>query len=131
MPTVDVHALLVARLTGAAGVSAITTQIASRLVTGWTAPAVKVQRIGGALDDVAGHIDTARVQLDCYGSTEAQAWSLRGAVSDALRAMPGSHSQGVVADVRSIAATWSPDPAYDPPRPRVVVTATVIVHPNP
>lgn len=129
--TVDVHRLLVAGVGGHASVSATTTTVATELVSGWTAPAVLVTRFGGQLDDVAGHIDAARVQLDCYGATEAGAWSLASAVIAALRALPGSHATGVVSDVMSISQAWSPDPAFDRPRPRVVVTATVYIHPAP
>lgn len=127
--TVDVHTLLVAEIH--ASVSAITTTVATRLISGWTPPAVLIARFGGTLDDVAGHIDAARVQLDCYGATEAQAWSLAALVAAALRALPGAHTAGVVSDVVSISLAWSPDPDFEPSRYRVVVTATVYVHPNP
>jgi hypothetical protein len=92
-------------------------------------PLLVVQRIGG-LPAVERWLDAARIQLDCWANTEADAWKLASTVQAALWDLPGNRPLGVVTGVApDLGMTDSPDP--DTGRPRVLFGVVVFAHPAP
>lgn len=121
---IDVHRILVAELTGPLAPAAVSTRLAE-----WSAPAVMVTRFGGTDSDEAdGHLDSARVQFDCYGVDEAACWTLAALLRGRLRVLPGAHADGVVSSVKQVSVRWVPDTSIVPPAPRVVLTCTIAGH---
>jgi hypothetical protein len=88
-----------------------------------------VQRVGGeppfSIPLVA---DAAQLQLDAYGGTKLDAWTLIALTRAVLTELEGAvRPEGVVSAVRFGALRWIPDETYSPPRPRYVADVTLTV----
>jgi Protein of unknown function (DUF3168) len=71
------------------------------------------------------------LQIDCWGGTKAQAWTLAATCMAALsERIEGGHTHGVVSGVRFSSWTDMPDTDYEPARPRFFFTAQLTVHPT-
>lgn len=116
MPDVVVHAR-----THLLADATVTAQVGTRvygfdLPADPTYPAVRLTRIGGAAD-FEGHIDSAVVQVDVFGTTRTDATDAMEAVRQSLHAMAGIFGSDVVSKVVELTGPgWLPDPRTDRPR---------------
>jgi hypothetical protein len=70
------------------------------------------------------------LQIDGFGGTKAQAWTLASTARAALAAdLPGTHADGVVTGVDTRGLSDAPDDTYSPAKPRWMFTAVVYAHP--
>lgn len=103
-------------------------------VTESSFPLVVITRVGGGDEAGDAAVDTATIQLDCWGSIDtasgygkkATATTLKNSVRSALNDL--ANGADLTAAVRCLGAqvesdVWSPDPDDD--RPRYVLTASV------
>lgn len=76
-------------------------------------------------------LTAAQVQVEAFGGTKAQAWTLavtaRSAISERLT---GTHDEGVVTGVTSGPLLDLPDEDFTPAKPRFLFTSTLYVHPG-
>lgn len=92
-------------------------------------PLVRLTRIGGT-PAVPAHLDRARLQIEAWGTSKAQARDLAETVHAALYDMPGQYPAGMVTAVEDdLGLTWQPDPDTD--RDRYLFGVTVYTHPLP
>lgn len=134
----DTERLLSKYLRAHAAVAAL---VGDRVYTAFPAqaggePLVLLQRAGGT--PPLSHplvVDEVQVQIDCYGGTKAQAWTLAATVLDALDALEGyvDTQLGSVSAVRLGAVRWMPDDrimtASDRSRPRYIADVTLTTRP--
>lgn len=94
-------------------------------------PLITITRIGGGPDAWPYRLDQARLQIDCWADTKAQAHDLARTAQTALWAMPDvSHATGTVTHVAPDGPfLWLPDDTYPTPKPRYLFGVTVTVHP--
>ena len=70
------------------------------------------------------------LQIDAFGGTKAQAWTLASTARAALAAdLPGTHAEGIVSGVDTRGLSDAPDDTYSPAKPRWMFTAIVYAHP--
>lgn len=126
----DAELLVVQALRATAEVAALVgTRVYTALPPDPTYPVVRVTRIGG-IPAIRQHLDVARIQVDAWGTTKKQAFTVATTVQAALHAMVGPHAGGVVTAVEDdLGLTWSPDPETD--RDRYVFGVAVYTHPLP
>jgi hypothetical protein len=96
-----------------------------------TYPCVRLTQI---TDTPAGqrplHLVAAELQIDAFGGTKAQAWTLAGTCRALLaERLTGTHPQGVVTGVDTAGMADIPDDYFTPAKPRWLFTATVYAHP--
>lgn len=125
---VDAELLAVNYLRGRAEISAIVgTRVSTELPSSPTWPYLTVTRLGGTADHL-GWVDAARLQVDAWGTSKANASLLARTALAALREMPGSHALGVVSNVtQDLGLAWAPDDVSD--RPRYLFGVVVYTHP--
>jgi hypothetical protein len=132
---VDDEQLVVEFLLGQADIAAIVADaVATDLPAGWSAPRIRVNRLGG-IGDRPGWLDHPRIQIECFGATKAQAKDLvlatRAAVTQQL---VGVHDLGVVTSVDEyLGPQWLPDVVGDqrtPATPRYLFSVQLTTHPN-
>ena len=103
-----------------------------RVFTEWpqTKPdrAIRVRRLGGSPRGRPGHIDRALVQIDVYAGSKTATFELARAVATVLIHYSLPATDGVISDIAVASVIDSPDPDFEPPRPRYVLTATVTQH---
>lgn len=90
---------------------------------------IKIDAPGDGTD--ADHLIAAYVQFDCYAGAaneQAEANTLGGRVREALRTIAGQRSGATVTGSKINGDSRIPDPALEPERERVVVTAAVWLH---
>lgn len=131
---VDAERLLVAWLKAQPEVAALVAgRVATELPPSPTWPFLRLERLGGLPLPLgqAIHVDRARVQLEAWGTTKAQAHTLAATVQAVLHErLPGRHELGTVTAVRpDLGLVWSPDPENG--RARYVLAVLVFTHPNP
>lgn len=93
-------------------------------------PEVVLQRIGG-IPSIRRRLDSARIQVDCYGNTEGEASRTARVARTALHLMEGYASDlavctGVEDD---LGLAWIPDTTREPPTPRFLFG--VVIHARP
>ena len=95
-------------------------------------PFLRLFRVGGNfVDGNTGRLERARVQLDCWARTKAEAFDLANVtVRCAFDLAAGIDVAGLVfTDVRvELGPTWSPDPETD--LPRYLLTLAFFAHPR-
>lgn len=96
-----------------------------------TWPALRVAQFD---DQPAGqrplHHVAYSLQLDAFGGTKAQAWTLASTARAALAAdLPGIHDDGIVTGVDTRGLSDDPDETYAPAKPRWRFVAVVYAHP--
>lgn len=92
-------------------------------------------RVTLLLDQPAGGeplwLTAAQVQVEAFGGTKAQAWTLavtaRSAISERLT---GTHDDGIVTGVTSGPLLDLPDEDFTPAKTRFLFTSTLYVHPG-
>jgi hypothetical protein len=93
-----------------------------------TRPNIVVTRVGGS-PAVKWAVDTARLQVDVWGTSKQQARDCAASAMSALYVMPGQAgaAQGAfVSDVDvSLGLLWQPDDAQNPPIPRYLFEVAV------
>jgi hypothetical protein len=92
---------------------------------------VVVRRFGG-LQAIRGWLDGARLQVDCYGRTKAEARQLAATTQAALFALAGKTVAGatVTAVDQDLGLTWQPDDQQpDERRSRYIVGVVLYAHP--
>jgi hypothetical protein len=95
-----------------------------------SAPLVLVQRIGGVPPFFRPLVlDEAALQIDAWGGTKLDAWTLAETVRQALVSLPGVRYGAVVSGVEFGPLRWEPDGTYKPPRPRYLADVAVYVKP--
>lgn len=121
--------LAAAYLKASADVSALVgARIGTELYAG-TDPAVWLSLVTGE-ERFRNHLIAATLDVRSYGGSKAAADLLARTVHAVLHDMPGSHAQGVVTDVATLALpAWSPDDGFEPPRPRYLGTYSLTLHP--
>lgn len=129
----DVEAVVTAHLRASAEVQDLTgggaPRVGTELYAGDTA-ALKVTLISGE-ERLARHLDAARIQLDAYGGTKAQARTLIATARAVLVEMPSTHAGGVVTDIRTLVTPWwNPDTGFEPARPRYTADLEIVLHPT-
>lgn len=129
----NVTSLIVAFLRADPDVSAIAGQrgYAIELPENPTLPCYRVTRFGGLpAFQVPFELDTADLQIDTWGATHKQASDLINTIRAALSArLPGKQPTGIVTAVDHGTLADSPDPTFDPPRPRCIADVTVTYRP--
>lgn len=108
--------------------SLVGTRVATR--TKGVFPELVLQRIGG-VPSVRQRLDSARIQVDCYGNTEGEASRLARVARQALFLMPGYVSDlavctGVDDD---LGLAWLPDTSRTPETARFIFG--VVIHARP
>ena len=95
-------------------------------------PYVTVQRVGGN-EVVEFRLDRANLQLDAWGTNEAEASLVIRTVIAALKAARGyQHPTAVIAAAELVLSPqWIPDTTRTPPTPRFVASVALTVHPIP
>lgn len=94
-------------------------------------PLVRVTRVAGApVRPRPLYLDAPLVQVEAFGGSKRLAWQ----IAETCRAVTagrlvGVHADGVVTNVDWGALVDSPDVEFDPPKPRLLFTATITVHP--
>lgn len=92
-------------------------------------PYVTLQRIGG-IPSVSCRLDSARIQVDCWGDTEGSASRVARVTRAVLHLMRGYTAFGGVCtgveDVSGLA--WIPDTQRTPPTPRFVFSVLIHAH---
>jgi hypothetical protein len=93
-------------------------------------PFALVQRIGG-IPPLSRPLvlDEAQLQVDAWGGSKAQAWTLAETIRQALVDLPAAYPEGVVTGVVFVAFRWQPDGTYKPPRPRYLLDVTTYTKP--
>ena len=130
----DVEQLMVQALLGMSELSDFGGRIYTVVPKRRTFPLARISRFGGdpLWEGDPYWADHPNVQCDVWassgGTVEAQGLgeTLRACVAQRL---PGSWPEGVVSSVKVTALIQTPDPTFDPPKPRYRFTATLIVHP--
>lgn len=75
---------------------------------------------------------TAYVQLDAFGGTKNQAWTLASTAQSAIAAMEGLVLPGGVVSAANVGGmSDQPDTDYEPAKPRFRVDFSITVHPVP
>ena len=96
-------------------------------------PAVRLTRVGGGPVTVPPRLDLARIQIDVWGGTKAQARIICATVlAVAVTDLPGVYDNGaaVVSAVRSNVSRYQPDTTFTPSRPRYLAELGIYSHPN-
>jgi hypothetical protein len=103
------------------------TRVLTDLPSDLTGKTVQVTRIGGAGDGF--RIDQARLDIDCYAPTRAEAAALAGQVRSLLSTMRNQTHSGavVVAVVEEIGPSWRPD--FNPNVRRFGLTVLLVLRP--
>jgi hypothetical protein len=121
----------VADLTALVGVEGISTELPRDWVAGDAY--VRLSRIGGTPADSVGHLDRARIQVEAFGATGEDAFSIAGEALLAFRLLPGSsfdYAGAVVTGVdQDLGLSSQPDPETD--APRYLFGVVLFVHPVP
>jgi hypothetical protein len=110
--------------------------VADRIYTAMPArigaePFLLIQRIGGSPPFPRPLVlDEALLQLDAYGGTKRQAWTVGETVAQLLGLLPGSYEEEVVSGIEVGELRWTPDETWKPPRPRYLLDASVFVKPE-
>lgn len=96
-------------------------------------PCYRVTRFGGIpVMQVPFEIDTADLQIDAWALKHGDAEKLLNTIRAALSArLPGKHPLGMVTAVDHGVMSSSPDPTYDPARPRFIGDTTITYRPLP
>ncbi len=95
-------------------------------------PLIRFQRVGGAPLTVPAVLDSARIQVDAYGGTKAQARTIAATARGVIEArLPGVWDSGAstVSSVRLGTLRYLPDTTFDPNKPRYI--GEVIVRSRP
>lgn len=122
----DVELIVIRWLMGVDGLADVF--VAAEFGPNQTWPALRITRLGGTRP-WPPHLDAARVQIEGWATTKAEALAVLEAALAALADMPGAHADGVVTAVAvNVAPSWSPDPETN--EPRYVADVTVTTHPN-
>lgn len=81
-------------------------------------PLAVVRKVAGRQDGSEAPLDVATIQVDAWGTTKANAATLRSAVRDACDALREPTTQGTVVlyGANCVGDTWVPDPESDQPR---------------
>jgi uncharacterized protein DUF3168 len=134
--SVDVEALVSTFLRGQAAVTAL---VGDRVYTDLphkrTYPLILLSRIaGGFLTNRPMWLEQADIQLDAFGGTHKQAWTLQATAMGLLHAqLAGEHPDGVVTFVATDSVIYNPEDDFTDERgharPRYTVTFTVTAHP--
>lgn len=135
---VDVEALLANFLRAQEEVTALVAdRVWTDLPNSRSFPLVLLQRIGGsmAINRPAAYLDRSVVQLDSYGGTHKQAFTVMATCCAVLSdRLVGPHPEGVVTGVQVDGIGYLPDPESDDEaghaRPRFNTTVTVLTHPS-
>jgi hypothetical protein len=91
---------------------------------------VLVQRVGGIPPFPRPLVlDQAQLQIDAWGGSKRDAWTIAETIRQALQALPGVHADGVVTAVDYGLLQWQPDGTFTPPRPRYLFDAFVYCKP--
>lgn len=133
---VDAETLAVDYLKTVTAVTDLVTEdgISTRLPRDWEAGDrhVRLTRIAGLPTDAVGYLDRARIQVDAFGTDEADAQALAGQVLLALRRLPTadySYAGAVVtATAQDLGLANVPDPDTD--APRYLFGMVLYVHPT-
>jgi hypothetical protein len=98
-----------------------------------TFPLVRLVRIGGAdALSVPLVLDEPHVQFDVWGGPKAQALEVANTVRGLLSArLLGSHTEGVVQNVRFGGLVYLPDDDFQPAKPRYTFDVTVRTRAHP
>ena len=130
----DAEALVSAHLRAASSVTAL---VGDRVYTAIPKraeyPLVRLWRIGGGPTASPPVLDAARIQVDVYGGSKAQARELAATVLGELEAnLVGVQAGGesTVTATRAGTLRFQPDTTYDPPKPRYIVDVQVYTRPN-
>lgn len=96
-----------------------------------TYPYITVQRIGGGQTE--HRIDSASLQVDCWGATESSASQVARTTRAALlSAWNYVHTSGVLlATTEELGLSWQPDTVRTPPQPRFLFGVAAHLRPNP
>lgn len=127
----DVEVLVTSFLRAQPEVATITTRVYTTIPENPTFPLLRVRRIAGfPVLHHPLHLDAPLVQIEGYAQTKGAARLLTETARAVLaeRAI-GTHSTGVVSDVRFGAMSWLPDEEFTPPKPRYVADCTITLHP--
>jgi len=134
--SVDVEALVSTFLRGQSAVTALVNdRVYTDLPHQRTYPLVLLSRIaGGFLINRPMWLEQAELQLDAFGGTHKQAWTLQATVMGLLHAqLVGEHADGVVTKVTTESVHYNPQDDFTDDRgharPRFTVTFTVTAHP--
>jgi hypothetical protein len=96
-------------------------------------PAVRLNRVGGGPATQPARLDLARIQIDVWGGTKANARTIAATVLAVLGdELPGVYDGGVsvVTAVRLGTLRYSPDETFTPAKPRYIGEVSVYSHPN-
>jgi hypothetical protein len=117
-------------------VAQVTALIGQRVYTvsqsGPQYPYVTIQRFGG-IPTSRLRIDSASIQVDCWGNNQAEASLVARTVRAALHAAKSYvHQAGVITGVDDeLGLSWQPDTTYATPKARFVFGVAVHLHPVP
>ena len=130
----DVERLVSAALRSSPAVTALVDQrVYTELPKRAEWPLVRLTRIGGGPTATPAVLDAARLQFDAYGGSKAQARELAATIIGVIDAeLVGEHDGGesTVTATRPGTLRYTPDPTFDPPKPRYIVDVQVYVRPN-
>lgn len=126
----DAELVAITYLRSVAEVSAIVgTRVFWEIPNAPTWPLLRVTRIGGTAS-VPRRLDAARLQLEAWASTKGAATTLARTAQAAMWEARGTHAGAVISGVDdSLGLQWIPDDSSSPPRPRVLWSQILYLHP--
>lgn len=128
----NIESLVVAVLRANADIVALVgDRVGTELYAG-AAAAIQVHLITSD-EIVARHLDGTRVQVDGWGGSKLDAWTVAATARAVLVEYDGVvGSIGVMTGARTLAGPqWLPDSTFEPPRARYVTDLEVYAHPIP
>ena len=96
-------------------------------------PAVRLNRVGGGPATRPARLDLARIQVDVWGGTKANARTIAATVLAVIgEELPGVYDEGVsvITAARLGTLRYSPDTTFTPAKPRYISEVSIYSHPN-
>lgn len=109
--------------------SLVGTRVSTRSPSNVVYPYVTLQRIGG-IPAERHRLDSARLQIDCWGNTEGSASRVARVCRAALYAMEGytTEDAAVLGVEDDLGLLWLPDTTRTPPTPRFIFGVVIHAH---